>query len=127
MPSSTALSSIPDEGYPQQVESEWGADVLRTVGAIVDANKRQREEESGTHGEDEAGRPETMVAGGNKRLKVRRAFSTLKKRRSEEVDGTCVSEKENVCVETKRGSGKWEKVGGLRGEAVMRGLRSLFH
>jgi hypothetical protein len=110
-PSST-LSSIPDEGYAQ-VESEWGIDVLRTVGAVVDANKRQREETDGVKS------PETPES---KRVKVKRTFSTLKKNRSE----VCVADKENVCVETER-KGRWNRVGRLRGESVVKGLRSLFH
>lgn len=111
----SVLSSIPDERSYPQVESEWGVDVLRTVGQIIDANKRQRED---TDGEVEG----EVVAGGqreesprSKRVKVRRTFSTLTKGRPE----VCVSEKQNACVEARR-SGRW------KAEGVVRGLRSLF-
>lgn len=159
--SALLLSAIPDERshapqQQQQAESEWAADVLGTVAAMVDANKRPREETSGGGGggrgaeeedEDEGAawprhptEKTVMTSSGNhnKRVKVRRAFSTLKRNRlllerEGEGDGEgevrlAGEEKENVCVvETKRGSGKWDRVGGLRGEAVMRGLRSIFH
>lgn len=117
-PQSSVLSSIPDEGYAQQVETEWGVDVLRTVGHIVGDAKRQWD---GAEGEVEATtRPATP---GNKRVK--RSFSTLKKTMGE--SDVCVAEKENVYgALRKRGSGRWNKVGGLRGEAVVRGIRSLF-
>jgi hypothetical protein len=108
---SSVLSSIPDECYPQ-VESEWGIDVLRTVGQVLADAKRQRDETDG----DAWARPLTP---GSKRLK--RTFSASKKTRSE----VYVSEKENAYVSPKR-NGRWNKVGALRGEAVVRGIRSLF-
>ncbi|KAH8905506.1 Dbl homology domain-containing protein [Coniochaeta sp. PMI_546] len=108
----SVLSSIPDEAGWPQVESEWGIDVLRTVGQIVGDAKRLRDEMEGEVGT----RPATP---GNKRVK--RTFSTLRRTRSE----VRVSENKNVYVSPKK-SARWNKVGVLRGDAVVRGIRSLF-
>lgn len=108
----SVLSSIPDEAGWPQVESEWGIDVLRTVGQIVGDAKRQRDETEGEVGT----RPATP---GNKRVK--RTFSTLRRTRSE----VRVPENKNVYVSPEK-SARWNKVGVLRGDAVVRGIRSLF-
>lgn len=118
---SSVLSSIPDEGYPA-VESEWGIDVLRTVGYMGgDAvAKRARDE---TAGEEE---PAALRPRSPNKKRAKRTFSTLKKRKSAMC--ASISEKENgYGSPPKKAGGRWNKVGGLRGEAVVKGIRSLFH
>jgi hypothetical protein len=109
------------------VDSEWGIDVLRTVGHIVGDTKRQRDEaEENVHQAPPPApatpRPSTA---GNKRLKGH--FSTLKNTKS----SVYLSEKEEVWVtpnrEPQKSNGRWKRVGVLDREAVVQGIRSLFH
>ncbi|KAB5563548.1 hypothetical protein GE09DRAFT_1220097 [Coniochaeta sp. 2T2.1] len=137
------LSSIPDDEwgycYPQ-VESEWGADVLRSVGQVLLAGsetKRARDENetmtettttaaTATETERGGGRPlSTPAAGGTGRNKrVKRSLTVLKKAKSSGEVMCITPEKENLdalCVaDPERKFGGWRKVG-------IRGLTSLFH
>lgn len=118
---SEALSSIVDETSPAcpVVESEWGIDVLRTVGHIMDEAKRREGQETGREGNiaavSTAGEKRPSTAGSKG---VKRKASTLTKVAS------YVSEKEILVAEPR--TGKWTKVGVLHREAVVQGIRGFF-
>jgi hypothetical protein len=127
---SSFLASIPDDEkscpttFPWDStarpvpDSEWGADVLRTIGHMVDDARK----ESGRRDGLDCSTPSTVLrpstpAGSNRRIKRRASTLTTQSSTCDEKD-----------MSPKRLNGKWPRVriGSVRHKEVVKGLRSLF-